>query len=147
MKRLLLTFVLCLSTITSHADYIPRTSSQGGFELGAAIGVPALVGIQLGYWGPEGLPLLARASVGLGTAVDIGVHLPINEDPNKRLYLAASGGALGYLRVMSDTVFSLGPSIGARLGNFFGQVGPCLYFTGYNSTLAVQGQFGWSVFY
>ena len=121
-------------------------SKTHGIEIGLSAGIPAVFGVQLGYWGTDTFPLVARASLGIGSTLDLGVHLPIDRSET-HLILAATAGALGYFGLMQDVLFTAGPTFGVRIGHFNFQAGPCVYFDRIVTKIAAQGQVGFSVFY
>lgn len=124
-----------------------ETVSKPRLEIGIASGFPTVVGIELGVWGPSAVPLVARATLGMGTQLDLGIHLPAGSNPSHRLFVAATGGVFGYFGIKANPLFNVGPTVGARIGSFFAQGGPCMYFNGRDSQFAVQGQVGVSFLY
>lgn len=57
--RLFAKFFLVLAFLSASASAAGR---DGNFEIGASLGTPAVGNVHLGLWGPEGFPLLLRAS-------------------------------------------------------------------------------------
>jgi hypothetical protein len=143
------------SLATESKSSVSLTAVEDGFdrvqfEVGAAAGFPTILGIQLGVWGSRDIPFLVRVSSGVGSQVDLGVHLPVSGSrPDSRLILAASGGIIGYTFGNSSVLAETGISAGMRLGNFTFQAGPAVYFGGgmQSAHLGAQGSIALSALF
>jgi hypothetical protein len=134
-----------VTSVNQPDSELPFSKAQ--FEIGAAAGFPSVLGIQLGVWGPESMPILIRAVAGLGSQLDLGVHFPVGKNVENRLMVAASGGLVGYGLHTGSMLGSVGPSVGMRTGNFFFEAGPALYFSSSSTNIGAHGSVGLSALY
>lgn len=113
-------------------------------EIGVVAGYPVGAGMTVGYWGRDDFPLVARLSMGVGTTLDVGWGFSKAEG-ELRAYVGGTIGAFGYLGVLSETHWFLGPSVGMRWNNIFFALGPTIRFRASQSAdLIAMGQIGFS---
>lgn len=92
-------------------------------EVGAVAGWPMGIGLAVGYWGdPNGFPVVARLTTGLGTTVELGWGF--RNERNLRAFVGVGAGAIGYLNLFKQTEFYLGPVVGLRVGDLSIGIGP-----------------------
>jgi hypothetical protein len=116
---------LLLFTSLAHGE-VPRPAQ---FELGLSAGTPALVNLNLGFWGTESVPLLARVyggywGYGLGYGGELGWLF--DNAGAFRQYLAAgaeAGGGISPFTLDTGTISSVGLHYGFNWKGFFLDVG------------------------
>ena len=139
--KLLLTLSLLFGSSMAHA-YMADNDRQ--VEIGAVVGYPVMAGLTVGYWGPTDMPVVARLSTGVGTTLDLGWGFS-KDDEEVRAYIGLTGGVYGYLGVLPQTQWFLGPSVGMRWRKLFVALGPSIRFeSGLDARLIAMGQLGFS---
>lgn len=111
-------------------------------EIGVTAGYPVGAGFLIGYWGRKPFPLVARFSTGVGTSLDLGWGF---EAEHLNAYIGVSMGAIGYLGVLLDTQYVLGPIVGLRWKSLTVSLGPTVLFEGSKAAvLRAHGQLSWT---
>ncbi len=127
-------------------SYDEPSSGQAdhGIEIGAVVGYPVLAGLTVGYWGPPQMPIVARFSTGVGSTLDIGYGFSKSAE-DLHAYIGATLGVFGYLGILPQTQWFIGPSVGLRWKSIFVGLGPTIRFeAGYSARLLAMGQVGFS---
>lgn len=141
MRAIFLISCLCLASFSVRAVCAAPPSAEEKkhqFEVGIAGGIPVLVGVTGAFWGGPSLPLMARVIFGVGVQGDIGYQFSPGEDLNP--YVALSGGAVGFLGILSGTYGFVGPSVGLRYKGLWIQGGPDYFsVSGSSSFLRTSG--------
>jgi hypothetical protein len=144
MKTLIVFLLLSSSAMADTYGDSHSSLAEPKIEIGAVVGYPVLAGLTVGYWGSGSLPIVARFSTGVGSTLDIGWGFSKNED-DIRAYIGATVGVFGYLGILSQTQWFIGPSVGIRWNSIFVGLGPTVRFeNGSYARLLAMGQLGFS---
>ncbi len=116
--------------------------SKDRVEVGLVVGWPVGVGLAVGYWGaPDKLPLVARLTTGLGTTIELGWGF--KNERNIRAYAGVGAGAIGYLNLMAQVEYYVGPMVGLRIGDLSVGLGPAMRIrSGRPAQISILGNLG-----